>query len=642
MILVPALKVIEPRSAMRTIDWALKYGYTDSGQPYNDFAYPHLSAPGGPFDAFDCEQYFDIWLQWASRLGKTFGGQICMMKQADCDPCPMMFASADEKLALEVVERTYGMINHCPQLAELLPPPMRRRQSKIDLRFSRVYVAWSRSGSTLADKAARMLHANEIDKWEHASTSREADPFQLADERCKEFPTYKRWKEGTPQERGSSRVERGRLGSCNALYWVPCVHCWKYQTLELSGPDTAHGVKWDKNAANKSDPELARQTGRYVCRHCEEDLLDEHRGRMMRLGVWVPEGCAVDDAKARAAAETWREAGRDVWRGWKFSSWVTGSPVRDGREWGSRLSSIHALSLSWGDYAAKFVAAKDKPQELRNFKNSWEAVTWEHTRRKTTWEVLGERVIDKETRHSRGIVPAWASLLTAAADRQEDRMPWIVDAWGPEGLNATIAYGEAGTFDELLEVMAAHWTHADGGTQLQISLALCDAKYRPDGVHDFCARCQSRGMKVFPSNGSSTDLKSEYDISHGRPGSARPGAPMVFVDSNRSQLWIEEQLEGKLPFSLYNASLLEHQDFLEQLLNEAAVDKDDATNHVRRSWHRINENIPNDFRDCKRYAQVAKLIHTAGRDVPARTAAATPKRSAVINPGINSNRTARW
>src|ERR1041385_8999733 len=99
LLLEAAAAAIEPRERMRTLHWARKYIFTAEGRPYDHAAYPHLGAPGGPMDAFDCPQYLSIWLQWASRLGKSFFGQCALQKTADMAPCPMMFASSDQKLA---------------------------------------------------------------------------------------------------------------------------------------------------------------------------------------------------------------------------------------------------------------------------------------------------------------------------------------------------------------------------------------------------------------------------------------------------------------------------------------------------------------------------------------------------------------
>lgn len=620
MILEACLTALDAPQPMRTIDWAIEYGFTETGQPYSDHAYPHLGSPGGPFDAFDCTQYFDIWLQWASRLGKTFAGQIVTLKQADREPpAPMMFASADEKLALEVVNRTKAMIDHTGHLRHFS-----ERQDRIDFRLSRVNVAWARSVSTLADKSARLLHCNEIDKWEHQTTSKEADPLKLADDRCKDFITFKRWKESTPALKSTSRIERGRLGSCNAAYHVPCPKCGRYQTLSLGDGKQDRGcVAWQKNAAGKSDKDLARRTAVYICKHCGDELRDEHRGGMMRGGVWVPEGCGVDDDWARECAAAWREPGQPLWTGWKDSPWVTGTPLRDGRDWGSQLSSLYALSRSWGDIAAEFIDSKERPQNLRNFKNQWLAETWETAGRETTEEQLGKRII---TDVPRDIVPAWASLLTCGCDRQgemEDRFPWVVDAWGPGQRCATIAYGQAYTLEDLLAVLMRQWQHADKGPALKIAFSLFDSGYRPKGVHEFCIAAKAKGVAIAASKGSNVSLQCDFKASMLGEGTSAPNQPHFMIDTIRTQLWIENQLEYKGKdepdgYSLFSGSLMEHSDFLTQLLNDAAVHDLDTSNNVREKWERRDENVPNDYRDCRRYAYIAMLAHTRGASVPAR------------------------
>lgn len=604
-----ALKIFEPRPFVRTIDWAKKHGWNEDGKPYNDLLYPHLSAPGGPFDAFDSQQYFDIWLQWASRLGKTFGGQIITLKQAACDPCPMMFASSNEELAVGVVERTYSMINYCAPLRPLMLPPNRRRQSRISLRMSRVYVAWSRSVSSLADKNIKVGHASEIDKWEHQTTSKEADPLKLFDDRFKDFPFYKRWKEGTPSIKGRSRIESGRLQSSNCRLYVPCPHCKQYQPLSMDG------LAWDKNSTGRSDKSFAQSTARYACSFCEEHISDEHRGSMMRLGVWIPEGCGCNQDEARNAAMEWRTEGRSRWGGWDDSPWITGTPSRGGRDYGSQLSSLYALSRTWGDIAAEFVGCKEKPQNLRNFINQWLAETWEVQQRQQTWEELGTRLIGKVPA---AVVPDGMSLLTAGVDKQESHFVYVVTAWGQERKTSTIAYGTADTAEELMRVLATKFRHEDNGTGLPVTLSLIDSGYKPHGVGDMCLRFKGPG-KLVPCKGSTTSLNAPFRVTVQGKDSATPNMNLVWIDTMQSQDWLETMLHGndKLK-TLHHGTNDSHQDYLEQLLNDAAVTDLDPKNNARLTWNRIDESMPNDFRDCERYAWVAMLISTRGGSPPVR------------------------
>lgn len=657
MIFASALKAFAPRAQTKSLDWFRENVSTQDGKPYDHGAYPHIGAPGGPCDSLDDPNTLTIWLQWASRVGKTFFGQAASLFWASTNPCPMMFASESEKLSVEVVQRTYKMLERCEPLCEQLRPVNRRRQSQVDLDNCRIYVAWARSVSTLADKPVRLGHANEIDKWEHQTTSKEADPLKLFQDRGKEFPRRKFIFESTPTVKGRSRVERGRLSSTNCFYHVPCPHCGKYQRLRMGDGTLPGGLVWDKLENGKSDKELARRTGRYACEVCAEPIRDEHRTQMMRRGVWAPEGCGVDDAKAAELVASLGARGGDgasatddpahEWRGWSHATWITGEPAINGRDSGYQLSSLYALSLGWGDIAAEFVESKEKSQNLRNFINQWLAETWEIIVRKTTWQQLGERVIDTTAR--RELVPEWASILTVGIDRQSaggERFPWVVDAWGPGRRNATIAYGEADTFAQLRAGVIEHiFAHADGGAGLKPCFTLMDSGYKPDGVYEFCRDLYKAGLQVWPCKGSNRSLESDYWMNMLGKDSSMPGMRLFHVDTMRTQAWMDRILHvikaGEAgQFTLYSGSLFEHQDFLEQLLNDAAVTDLDQRNNERESWERIDPGIPNDTRDCKRYAYAAMLVATRGAEVRHRAAPADVKRTAVISSG--REKPTRW
>lgn len=603
------------------IHWACDNVVTDQGSPYDPQAYPHHGAPGGPCDALDHIGVSTIWLQWASRLGKTFIGQSAMMRQAACSPCPMMFASSDQKLAVEVTARTYRMLEKCLPLRDELRCKGRRKQDCIELVYCRQHVAWARSVSTLADKAVQFGHANEIDKWERTTTSKEADPLKLFTDRFKEFPVSKKVLESTPAVKGKSRIERGLLQSTNCRYHVPCPHCKKYQVLQVGDGKEPGCIRWQKRDG-KHDKELARLTAVYVCRHCEKEIDNDQRGRMMRMGVWCPEGCEVNHEWAYEIAADWRKE-KGLWKGWGESPWIIGTPLRDGKDAGYQLSSLYSLQLTWGDIAAEYVECHQRPYLMQNFVNQWKGETWELIQNKTDWEQLAERCVNRDL--PRGTIPNWASMVTVGVDRQEDRFPWVVEAWGPERTSATITYGEAESLEQIyLQVISQQWPHQDGGPSVPVSFTLCDSGYKPDGVYEFSRKCVNQGINVWPCKGSNHALEADYRHTVLGPNTSMPGMRLFHIDTIRTQLWIERQLStlGQTDaggYTLHSGTKGEHQDFLEQLVNDAANDELDSSNNVRQKWQRTSTNIPNDFRDCRRYAYVAMLIATSGRPVQPRT-----------------------
>lgn len=627
-----------PRPHVRTLDWALQYARNEFGDPYSHNTYPHIGAPGGPFDALDCSQYFTIWLQWASRLGKTFLGQVATMKLAHTNPCPMMFASVDEKLATEVTARTYKMLELCQPLRGNLLPKNRRRQNFVDMRDCRMSIAWSRSVSTLADKPVKFGLANEVDKWEQSSTSTEADPLKLFTDRFKQFPIYKRIIESTPAMKQSSRVERGRLGSTNCQFWVPCPHCGEYQTLRKGEKDDSKGcITWDKDSSGKSDKTVALNTARYICLHCEREIFDNHRGQMMRSGVWAPEGCTIDSPVARECARAWREPDAPHWQGWKESPWIKGTPLRDGRDAGYQLSSLYALARTWGEIAEEWVSCQRNPQNQRNFINQWLAETWNPNQAQDTWEGLGGRIVSKVPRY---IVPEGFGLLTCGADIQNDRVVYAVEAWADSNRSHTVDYGELESLTDLEAVISRGYQPQAGGPAKYIALTLIDSGFHPKDVYSFCKGQAQKQRKVWPCKGSSTALNAPYRQSTLGADTLAPGAPIVHVDTLTTQDWISHQLtldpaKDQGACSVFADSLGNHQYFLEQLLNESCVQKLTPNNTTKEVWERIDVMLPNDFRDTRRYAFAAKLLVLRGGEVrqpstPAKTEAKPERRTNII------------
>ncbi len=633
------LELFEPREKPLSIDWQKANVYLPTGpngrggRAFDVDAYPHIAAPGGPADAFDDPRVRSIWLQWASRLGKTAWAQACLLYQAACDPCPILFGTSTESLAVRSVStKLYSMIGQCPELRDQLRPVNRRQQTRIDLRDCRIYVAWSGSTTTLADLAARLLHANEIDKWDQ-SASDEGDSLKLFLERAKDIPNRKVICESTPSIKGRSRVERGLLASTNCRYWVPCPHCQGYQVLRLDQ------IKWDHLDNGKSDPALAAKTARYECAHCGQVIRDEHRTKMMRRGVWAPEGCGVDSAKAAAAVEHWSGArGGDgaclMKGGWGKADWITGQPLRDGTEAGYQLSSLYALTLSWGDIAKEFVDSKGNPRTLQNFFNSWLGETWEIIRQQQTWEQLGQRLA---AGYPIGRVPAEAVFCTVGVDKQVDHYVYVCTAWGQEQRGYVIDYGTAPGLDAVWEAAIGRvFPYVDHG-ELRPVLALIDSGYDPEEIYRFCLERRVPGLLMLPCKGG---LQGDAAYELRQPGKgALAKDPILHVNDAYYQPILQRAFNALRPGDAGSISVpadsASDEDLLTQFLNEAPVSRIDARKQDQLQWQRVHEHIPNDFRDGLKYSAAAADLYVRrqwGRVQPRATMAAIAAKQARQQP----------
>lgn len=621
-----AYRAFTPRPFVRSLEWCESHIVNDAGRPYDHAAYPHIGAPGGPLDAIDDPWVRTIALQWGVRLGKSFVGHCLALKTAKENPAPMMFVSSSQKLAREITDRIYVMINQRRSLSALLVQPERfQRNDLIEFRGCKLFVGWSKSASTLADKNIKVGHANEIDKWVRPTTSTEGDPLELFEDRFNDYHIHRKvLYESTPSVKGRSRIERLRLLGWNCGYYVPCPHCKRYQTLTFGGADVTWGIKWQKGADGRSDPDLARQTAVYVCRHCEASIASDARHWMMRRGVWCPEGCTVRDDVALDL--TTRDA-RPEWKGWKHAAWVEGTPLRDGEDASYHLPTLAALALpEWGDFAKRFLRVCGKQRALQTLVNQWFAETFEVTERKTTWEQLAERMSSDVPR---GVVPAGFGLVTIGVDKQQDSYPFVVEAWANGRRSHTIAYGIAASVDELQATILTDWTCASGGT-MQAGMTLIDSGFKPAEVHDFVAVLQARQITIHACRGSNTPLNSYYLRRRNSKKSANPGKWVVWVDTAMTQDFLDRQLhtlkagdEGAT--TVFEGTLADHQDYCEQLLNDAPVSRLDDSNNVTESWQRIDDEMPNDYRDAKRYAFVAMLLRTRGALIPTSAPAAIPR-----------------
>lgn len=607
-----AMRSLVPPEPIRMADWMRQNFYTDEGKAFDEYSVPWVTAPNGPCEAIDNPQYNLVWLQWAARMFKTQFGQGAMAMHADRDPCRMMFATPDETMCKGVFGRFWLMLAHCPPIRNQVPAERLRSKTHIKLKRCEIHGAWPRGKSRLADKSIRVGHGNEIDKWVVESTTTEGHPLARFLKRGDQYPDRKFILESTPGQRLHSLVETGRLQSTNCKYWVPCPHCGKFAPLSKGDGEKAPGLFWAKDAAGRSNAELALKTAYYVCGECEQHIYDIHRPDMMNAGVWVHEGCTVDHDRAMRA----REFAPD-----ERHRWMKGEPTRDAKEYGSQISVLYALFHGWGDIAERYIRCKGRTQMLRQFLNEDLAETWEITERKDGPEKIGERLI---IACPRGVVPLGFSVVTVGIDKQKNHYPYVVKAWAPGGRSHTLQYGEFGEdLSELRALLATSWPHQDGGPRVTLRGALIDSGHFPKDVARFVADCKRCSIPILACKGSNTKLEALYRKSVQGKDSAMPGQMLVIVDTAESQDWIEDVLHKLKPedpwgMSIHAGSYADHEEYIAQLLNDAPVDRVDTRGNAQISWDRIDESVPNDWRDCERYAMVAGAMVCPRASYPVR------------------------
>lgn len=597
------MSIMAPTETPRMLPWAIENIVTDLGKPYDHELFPHIGAPGGPMDAFDDYLVREIYLQWASRLGKTFFGQIGTIYNGVLLRLPQIVGSTIEQLALDVVKRTYAMLRQVPELNQALVRPERlQSQHLIEFRGCQVYVGWSRSAATFADKDCFRGHKNELDDWTHLKTSKDGTPSKQFDERFKNHRGERKIiAESIPKIKGRSHIENGRLRGWNCEYYVPCQACKKYQQIELGDESTPYGIKFVVENKDVKD-------AWYECAHCHRRIESHERNWMMRKGVWVPEGCRVNHDAALAVDSTQSEY---TWNGWKKAPWVSGEPLRDNEIASYRLSSFCSLKVNWLDCATEYWTSKGAPQNLRNFWNQWAGFTWEIRKSRSEPEVVAARCA---TELHQNVVPEWASFLTLTMDRQKadgGSVPWVVLAHHEtEEQPHVVCWGVSDTLEQAwAEAQKPYYKpgteSGDLNLPMYIAATAIDSGWSPKQTYEFC-QVESHENCTPCKGGNTRNAEEPYkwtDLDDAKHDTE--GLELLLVSTNYTEDTLQNMLDNGIPGEPNSLGLCieaaKDIDFIAQLTNMTLSDKVGQDGEPVQLWVKKDEATPNDIRDCIRY-----------------------------------------
>lgn len=602
-----------PRPEVPTAEWcARRLRMSSESKVRGAFRldlFPHMREI---FAALDDPEIDVVTLQTAAQVGKTTMCQALCAKVAATDPHPMAWLDADERSCRRVLNRTWKLFEGCEDLAALCPPESKRSSERIELRTCVIRGAWPRSSSSTADYAAYVVVINEADKCQAASTSEEADPRLLIRERTKGYVGAKVLQVSTPTLKGSSFIESQRLDGDNRRRLVPCPHCGHFQELRTGNGKDPGGIKGLKNQAGKIDPAWARENAFYECEACEGRIEEHQRVEMLQAGKWVPEDCSID------------KRGR-----------VTGSPARSGRHASfGPLSTLHSLlpGITIGVYAEEYCNVLNATSRIRerkqHWRNSWEGQTWDPKPRTVTTSELVDRLAVVDPLR---IVPAWGRFLTLGADVSgivDDLLfHWGIVAWGLHGRCQLVDLGLAWTREEMRRLIAGFsYPQAGSGATMRVVTGGVDSGSFTETVYEFCRPLPG----IWPVKGSSRNEAGTSSpwaqagfVEMYRPAMQRTGLPaelvsarekagaydLIMPNTQRSQDWLEERLQGMVKADAPNALTIPREAF-GQIVPGVDLAKHllgDYQDEYGRWQKRYEEQH---YRDMIRYAQVMAWHHT--------------------------------
>ncbi|MCO5167865.1 MAG: phage terminase large subunit family protein [Planctomycetes bacterium] len=385
----------------------------------------------GILDVAGDTEHTEVILCKPVQVGGTEAVKVLVGYWVDTgDGAPIMVCLPDQKAAEAYLRERIQPLLETPRLARYLTPSSYDvRRDQIDLVHCSIHLAWTGSPQTMASRAIRFAVSDETDKAQDT----EARALDLIRDRLLTFgPRSKHFILSSPTTSDGPIWREFQATADKRYYHVPCPHCGTSQRLVWEQ------VRWERreldlegDLALALEDELAcgRARAWYECSSCQEPIEEGDRMRIIERGEWV--------------------------------SVLGPDPVS--RRVAFHLSALYSPWVSFGALAAEFLRAS-RQDDLRNFRNGFLGLPQETaplTRR--TEDVFTPRAAGRRA----GVVPSWATLLTAGADTQASGLrawwAWVVRAWGPRYRSRLVAAGRADSAEELIRcTVDARFQREDG------------------------------------------------------------------------------------------------------------------------------------------------------------------------------------
>lgn len=472
-------------------------------------------------------------------------------------------------------------------------------------------IAGANSAAELKSMPIKYLGEDEVDEFP-ADLEGQGDPCKLAEKRTTNFARRKIYKCSTPTVQGFSRIDEAYEASDQRRYYVPCHQCGQQQTLHWDQmrwalrkaleyicfgcgaiTDGSH-VDGDRHTCPACGQEgavnaqsvIERETDEilsvwYECEHCQAEIGEHHKTRMLEQGEWIAEHPGPD-----RAAGFWLNA--------------LYSPLG----W-----------YSWREAVKDYLRARTNEVLMKVFTNT----------------VLAESYVDKTAErpdlddvkgmaeaYRIGVVPSGGLLLIASVDVQGNRLEVKLKAWGRGEESWLVEYhvihgdpDDDEPWQALEEYINRSFPHVSGAA-LKIVAAGIDSGYKPQRVYDFCRRSKHR--HAIPVKGMANEGRailggpSKQDINY-KGERIKDGIKLWPVGTHAAKTLVYGRLKPKLDPA--TGATVERSDrmhfpvglpdeYYEQLTVESLVTFYNANGQARREW-RKKANDRNEALDLEVY-----------------------------------------
>lgn len=574
-----------PPPKLTLSEWAERYYYLSAENAAQPGRWHTLPYQKGIMDAITDPGVAQISVMKSARVGYTLmitGAIGYYIHQA---PAPILVVqpTVDDAKGYSK-EGVAPMMRDCPALAEIVfeeaedVGPRDSGNTILHKKFPGgvLSMVGANSGAGFRRVSRKVVIFDEVDGYPPSAGS-DGDQIKLGTMRSQAYWDRKIIAGSTPLVAGASRIERLFEVGDRRRYFVPCPQCEHMAPLVFNGED-GHTMKWPEG-----DPAGAY----FVCQKS---------------------GCVIEHSQKReiVARGEWR-AGRE--------------PTKDELENGRHVSFhiwaaySYAEKATWSEIAKAFIEAKDNPQLLKTFVNTWLGETWKEKGEAPDWQRLYERREGYEI----GTVPVGVLTLTAGVDVQKDSFRYEVVGWGAGkeswSVDAGVIPADTSNLDDwvkLDELLGRTYPGA-GGVAVAISCMAVDSGFLTSIVYAWAR--QHPMDRVIATKGVggpraliSSPTKVEVTIRGKKCGyKVWPLGPDIGKSEFYGWLGLAKPKDGE-PFPAGYCHFPQYgEDYFKQITAEHLVSHVDGRGFTRQEWQLL-QGRENHLLDCRILARAAASL----------------------------------
>lgn len=460
---------LRPPPKLSLSEWAERYAILSKETSAQTGKFRAFAYQVGIMDAITDPAIEQVIVMKSARVGFTRILDHAIGYYLHQDPSPILIVQPRVEDAEDFSKTEIApMLRDTPVLADIAGDPKSKNTDQTILKKvfrngSSLTLVGANSPGGFRRISVRGVFFDEVDGYP-AGAGNEGDQIALGIKRSETFWNRRIVLGSTPTIKNASRIESAFAQSDQRRYYVPCPHCGEKQVLEWGGPDTPHGLKWQKDENGVGRPE----TTVYVCVNgCIIDEAD--KPGMIAAGEWI------------ATAPFTGRAGFHIWAAYSLFP-----------------------NAAWPKLVAEWLRVKDHPLERQTFIN---------TARGEPYEDRGDKALSESKLAARAEVwaaevPDGVAVITAGLDTQDDRVEVEVVGWGRNEESWSLAYevfegdpDEPAIWKQIDEYLKRKWARRDGHPFEIMAACIDSGGHHTQRVYEFAR--ERLGRKIWAVKGES-------------------------------------------------------------------------------------------------------------------------------------------